>query len=73
MSLWKVQVKMDDEILRQMEWLGLFSETLKLPDGVNNPLDALCFLMQNQMGYEKHELDMIVMKHVFEVSTRQLV
>ncbi|MCK4717381.1 MAG: saccharopine dehydrogenase NADP-binding domain-containing protein [Thermoplasmata archaeon] len=50
--------------LNNMGWLGLFSDT-PLPEGVDAPIDMICHIMEEKMGYAKDERDMIVLQHNF--------
>ena len=59
---------MTDEIIVKLEWLGMFSNDLKVPEGTNTALDAVCHLCQEKLVYQKGEKDMIVMRHTFDVS-----
>jgi saccharopine dehydrogenase-like NADP-dependent oxidoreductase len=51
-------------IIKRLEWLGLFSDTL-LPKDKNNPLDYLNTLTLQKMSMGEHERDMVVMHHEF--------
>lgn len=60
----------DDAALHKLEWLGLFSDDIVIPQNVNTRIDALCHLWQTKLGYAEKERDMIVMKHTFEIEYR---
>jgi saccharopine dehydrogenase (NADP+, L-glutamate forming) len=51
-------------IIKRLEWLGLFSDTL-LPKDKNTPLDYLNVLTLQKMSMGDHERDMVVMHHEF--------
>ncbi|KAJ9435171.1 putative saccharopine dehydrogenase [Diplonema papillatum] len=56
----------DGEVIKAMEWLGLFTDN-KIE--AKTHLDSVCELMKKQptMYYAEGEKDMIVMKHTYEV------
>eukprot|EP00457_Paulinella_chromatophora_P002278 gb/GEZN01002282.1/.p1 GENE.gb/GEZN01002282.1/~~gb/GEZN01002282.1/.p1 ORF type:complete len:819 (-),score=156.58 gb/GEZN01002282.1/:70-2526(-) len=56
----------DEDIMKQLEWMGLFGTTTVNPK-VTCALDVMCKLWEERMVYEKGEQDMILMKHTFEV------
>jgi saccharopine dehydrogenase (NADP+, L-glutamate forming) len=51
-------------VIKRLEWLGLFSDTL-LPKDKNTPLDYLNVLTLQKMSMGNHERDMVVMHHEF--------
>jgi len=53
--------------LKRLEWVGLFSKELKVPDDITTSIDALCHTFQAKLSYQPGEKDMIAMKHTFEV------
>ena len=57
-------IEQDDQIMKRLEWLGLFEETV-IPQGINTILDALCNLFEEKLQYSLGERDMIVMHHEF--------
>lgn len=60
----KFNLKVDDPIIDRLEWVGLFSDT-KIPSNVDTALDALCYIFQQKLVYNKGERDMIIMRHEF--------
>lgn len=57
----------DSDIIRRLEWLGLFgADPLPLAEG--SPLDILVARMTAMMAYAEGERDMVVLRHVFEIS-----
>jgi len=64
----KVSISVDSDIMKRLEWLGLFSDE-KVP-GYDNPLDILCTLMQKKLYYKPGEKDMLLMKHTFTVENK---
>lgn len=61
----KLGIGTDSDIIRRLEWLGLFSDD-RLPD-LNNYLDILCYRMQEKLFYREGEKDMIILRHKFTV------
>jgi saccharopine dehydrogenase (NADP+, L-glutamate forming) len=57
-------VKPYSAVIKRLEWLGLFSDTL-LPKDKNTPLDYLNILTLQKMSMGAHERDMVVMHHEF--------
>ncbi|RLD21717.1 MAG: saccharopine dehydrogenase [Bacteroidetes bacterium] len=56
----KLNLKTSSDIIKQMQWLGLFeSKTIPFSKGTN--ADVLLGLMQEKMVYEDHEKDMIIL------------
>jgi len=60
----KLGLEADSLPLKNMEWLGLFSEE-PLSEGADSPLDMLCNIMQAKMAYAPGERDMIALQHNF--------
>eukprot|EP01083_Nonionella_stella_P064295 167435_1 len=63
----KLGISPTDEIISKLDWIGMFSPDLLVPDGTNTALDALCHLCQQKLVYLQGEKDMIVMQHVFDI------
>ncbi len=61
----KVEISRDSEIIKRLEWLGLFADE-PVAD-YDNHLDVLCERLQEKLYYRPGEKDMIVMKHTFVV------
>ena len=61
----KVGISRDSEIIKRLEWLGLFADE-PVAD-YDNRLDVLCERLQEKLYYKPGEIDMIVMKHTFVV------
>lgn len=61
----KVGISRDSEIIKRLEWLGLFTDE-SVAD-YDNRLDVLCERLQEKLYYKPGEKDMIVMKHTFVV------
>lgn len=57
----------DSEIIKRIEWLGLFSDDVV---SGNNYLDILGERMQEKMKYEEGERDMLILKHKFIVENK---
>lgn len=54
----------DDEVIKRMEWLGLFDER-PLPFERGSLIDSLVPLMEEKMAYRSGERDMIILRHRF--------
>jgi len=55
----KLSLKVSSDIIKQLEWLGLFEDgPIPLSKGTN--ADVLLGLMQEKMAYKDHEKDMII-------------
>jgi len=63
----KMGLSKDSEIIKRIEWLGLFSDDIVLG---NNYLDILGEKMQEKMKYEDGERDMLILKHKFIVENK---
>jgi len=64
----KVGLPKDHFVMRNLEWLGLFSEE-KVHD-CDNRLDILSELLLEKLKYEEGEKDMIILKHKFTVENK---
>jgi len=63
----KMGLSKDSEIIKRIEWLGLFSNDI-VSD--NNYLDILGERMQEKMQYKEGERDMLILKHKFIVENK---
>jgi len=55
----KLNLKVSSDIIKQLQWLGLFDDgPVPISKGAN--ADVLLGLMQKKMAYEDHEKDMII-------------
>lgn len=55
----KLNLKVSSDIIKQIQWIGLFDdELMNISKGTNE--DVLLGLMQKKMTYEDHEKDMII-------------
>ena len=61
----KLELKPDSDIIKRLEWLGLFSEE-QVPE-FNNRLDILSYLLEKKLVYKDGEKDMIILQHKFTV------
>ena len=61
----KAEISRDSEIIKRLEWLGLFADEPVAE--YDNRLDVLCERLQEKLYYRPGEKDMIVMKHTFVV------
>lgn len=64
----KLGLAPESEIIRRLEWLGLFSDET-VPE-VDTYLDILCRLMEKKLFYREGERDMLILKHTFIVETK---
>ncbi|MCP4155299.1 MAG: saccharopine dehydrogenase [bacterium] len=64
----KAGLAKDSEIIKRLEWLGLFSNET-VPE-YNNVLDILCHRMQEKLFYKEGEKDMLVMRHRFIIENK---
>ena len=55
----KLNLKVSSDIIKQLQWLGLFNDEL-IPMSKGSNADVLLGLMQEKMSYEEHEKDMII-------------
>jgi saccharopine dehydrogenase-like NADP-dependent oxidoreductase len=60
-----LKLKEESDIIKRMQWLGLFSED-PLPLQKGSLLDILCALLVKKLAYEEGERDMIILHHEFE-------
>jgi len=63
----KMGLSEDSEVIKRIEWLGLFSDDIV---SGNNYLDILGERMQEKMKYEEGERDMLILKHKFIVENK---
>lgn len=63
----RIGLSKDSEIIKRIEWLGLFSDDIV---SGNNYLDILGERMQEKMKYEEGERDMLILKHKFIVENK---
>jgi saccharopine dehydrogenase-like NADP-dependent oxidoreductase len=64
----KVGLSKDDEVIKRLEWLGLFSDD-PVPDYDNN-LDILSERLQEKLYYKEGERDMLILRHKFIVENK---
>ena len=64
----KVGLAKDDEIIKRLEWLGLFSDD-PVPD-FDNYLDILSQRLQEKLYYKEGERDMLILRHKFIVENK---
>jgi len=55
----KLKLKTSSDIIKQLQWLGLFDDKL-IPFSKGSNADVLLGLMQEKMAYKDHEKDMII-------------
>ena len=55
----KLKLHISSDIMKQLQWLGLFDDAL-IPISKGSNADLLLDLMQKKMYYEDHEKDMII-------------
>lgn len=56
----KLGLKTSSDIIKQLQWLGLFDDKL-IPNRKGTNADVLLGLMLEKMAYEEHEKDMIIL------------
>jgi saccharopine dehydrogenase-like NADP-dependent oxidoreductase len=56
----KLGLKTSSDIIKQLQWLGLFDDRV-IPNRKGTNADVLLGLMQHKMVYEEHEKDMIIL------------
>ncbi len=61
----KLELKTDSEVIKRLEWLGLFSEE-QVPE-LDNRLDILSYLLEKKLVFKDDEKDMIILQHKFTV------
>jgi saccharopine dehydrogenase (NADP+, L-glutamate forming) len=64
----KVGLAGNSEVIRRLEWLGLFSDE-KVPE-CNNHLDILSHRLQEKLYYKEGEKDMLILRHKFIVENK---
>lgn len=64
----KVSISKDSIAIKNMEWLGLFSDE-KVTDA-NNLLDMLSNRMQAKLAFKKGEIDLLLLRHKFIVENK---
>ena len=64
----KVGLSKEDSVMKNLEWLGLFSDET-VPD-CDNRLDILSELLLEKLKYEEGEKDMIILRHKFTVENK---
>eukprot|EP00823_Brevimastigomonas_motovehiculus_P007450 TRINITY_DN6483_c0_g1_i1.p1 TRINITY_DN6483_c0_g1~~TRINITY_DN6483_c0_g1_i1.p1 ORF type:complete len:836 (+),score=234.84 TRINITY_DN6483_c0_g1_i1:156-2663(+) len=62
----KMRVPLNGSTMEAFLWLGLFSNKA-IPVSVTTPFAALCALFDDQCVYAPKEIDMVLVKHTFEV------
>ena len=71
----KLGLEPDSDIIKRLEWLGLFSEE-QVPD-FDNRLDILSYLLEKKLVFKNDEKDMIILQHKFTVEnadkTKELI
>ncbi|MCH7524998.1 MAG: saccharopine dehydrogenase NADP-binding domain-containing protein [Bacteroidetes bacterium] len=55
----KLNLKVSSDIIKQLQWLGLFDDA-QIPISKGTNADVLLGLMQEKMAYKDHEKDMII-------------
>jgi len=65
----KLGLAPDSEIIKSLEWLGLFSEEI-IPEA-QSYLDVLCRRMEKKLFYREGERDMLLLKHTFLIENRK--
>ncbi|MBL4708489.1 MAG: saccharopine dehydrogenase NADP-binding domain-containing protein [Flavobacteriales bacterium] len=55
----KLKLHISSDIMKQLQWLGLFDDTL-IPISKGSKADLLLDLMQKKLCYKEHERDMII-------------
>jgi len=56
----KLNLKVNSDIVKQLQWLGLFDDLL-IPMSKGSNGDVLLSLMEERMSYKEHEKDMIIL------------
>jgi hypothetical protein len=64
----KVGLSKDDEVIKRLEWLGLFSSD-PVAD-YDNYLDILSERLQEKLYYKEGEVDMLILRHKFIVENK---
>ena len=55
----KLNLKTSSDIIKQLQWLGLFDDK-KIPMSKGTNADVILDLMKEKMSYKEHEKDMII-------------
>ncbi len=63
-SLDLLQKKIKPKTWQALQWLGIFSSELNVPEKTTN-IDALCALLLQKLRYQDKEKDMVVLQHKF--------
>lgn len=61
-----IETDVDGDVMKKLEWLGLFDKE-PLPEKNAAPIDLMTDIMKKKMEFKPGEVDMIVMKHFFEI------
>ncbi len=61
----KLDLPTDGEVLKALEWLGLFDETTEEYEATT-VIDVIADLMNMKMGYAEGERDMVALQHQFK-------
>ena len=56
----KLNIKVSSDIIKQLQWLGLFDDMI-IPFSKGSNGDVLLSLMEERMSYKEHEKDMIIL------------
>jgi saccharopine dehydrogenase-like NADP-dependent oxidoreductase len=64
----KLGIAVNSEIIKRLEWLGLFSADLVAD--FDNRLDILSQRLQDKLFYKEGEKDMLVLRHRFQVKNK---
>ena len=64
----KLGIAADSEIIKRLEWLGLFSDEI-VPEA-DNRLDILSERMQKKLFFKEGEKDMLILRHRFQVKNK---
>jgi saccharopine dehydrogenase-like NADP-dependent oxidoreductase len=64
----KVGLAKDAEVMKRLEWLGLFSDD-RVPD-FDNRLDILSQRMQDKLFFKEGEVDLLLMRHKFVIENK---
>ncbi|PRP87061.1 Saccharopine dehydrogenase [Planoprotostelium fungivorum] len=62
-----VKLEENSRTIQNIEWMGLFDFGREVPQTVNTTLDVLNTLAKEKWVYAAGEVDMLVLKHTFEV------
>ncbi|MBD3653646.1 saccharopine dehydrogenase C-terminal domain-containing protein [Kangiella sp.] len=64
-SLEALKAQLSDSAWQGLEWLGCFSE--QQVGEFAGPIDAFCNLLIQKLGYQKGQVDMVLLQHKFEI------